>query len=661
MKEHVAPHLLRIGLRFDEKDESQLEELLRLLRKYPSGISEIAFFTSNVHIPYPLEEVKRRIGIIKKYIRRCREEGLRAGFNHLATLGHHEEDLEWSIPGNYTHMTNRRGEKCRGSYCMNDEAYLREYVVPLYTALAKAEPDFILVDDDIRYYHMPVGTGCFCDTCIEKFNSLSGLRLTRYELLSRLDGGDAEIRKLWLEKQSLAIENLLALIGDTVRSVNENITLGVMSGERYAEGYRFDRWAEALSSKGRYEIMWRPGGGAYTDSRFDEIVRKAEQTGRQNAFLPEYVTKRQYEIESFPHHMIKKTPTSTALEAAWAMTSGNSGAAFNILPAESGEPWSVAEPHLRAICRMLPMYDLLAEKTAKRAPVGIGSAWRRDSLASAPKGDFTGQSGDIYADFSREFFDFGLPEAYHPDNCLVLLGKGEFAYSYTDGEIEALLTKNIYLDTAALSLLNRRGYSNLTGFEIQCEFPADAREEYIPHEINAGGEGDIRNGKQSFCAEDSFGLVPHEGAHALTRLVDYHGRVLSDCALGIFENETGGRIAAAGYYPYSRLADYYKSRQIINLMLYLSGGKLPSYVDSYIRIRNHTFVDGDRITVALLNPTNEPYENVDVAVLGDRDVVHVYTKDGECRASDRTRRAETHSIFTVGEIPPYSIVIIETV
>jgi hypothetical protein len=96
-------------------------------------------------------------------------------------------------------------------------------------------------------------------------------------------------------------------------------------------------------------------------------------------------------------------------------------------------------------------------------------------------------------------------------------------------------------------------------------------------------------------------------------------------------------------------------------MLYLSGGKLPSYVDSYIRIRNHTFVDGDRITVALLNPTNEPYENVDVAVLGDRDVVHVYTKDGECRASDRTRRTETHSIFTVGEIPPYSIVIIETV
>jgi hypothetical protein len=408
--------------------------------------------------------------------------------------------------------------------------------------------------------------------------------------------------------------------------------------------------------------MWRPGGGAYTDSRFDEIVRKAEQTGRQNAFLPTYVTKKQYEIETFPHHMIKKTPTSTAIEAAWAMTSGSTGAAFNILPCESGEPVSVAEPHLRAIDRLIPLYKLLTEKTAGRAPVGIGSAWRQDSLLSAPKGDFMSASGDMFADFTRELFDFGLPEAYNPDKCVVLIGKRQFAYSYTDDELDSLLSRNLYLDADSLKLLNERGYSAFTGFRVSGEYPIDAREVYTDHKINRGISGGIRNGKQSFCLEDSFGLTStDEKSEILTRLVDYHDRELSECALGVFENEKGGRIAIAGYYPYSRLDDSFKSRQLKNLMLYLSDNKLPSYVDSYVKIRNHTFVDGDQITVALLNPTNEPLEGVRVAIRGNISAARIYTKSGDGYTTPCEDFDGNYSFFTVNAVDPFSIVVVENI
>ena len=660
MKNECSPHLLRVSLLFDERDEARLCDLLDILQKYPSKIREIAFFTSLIHVPQPLDEIKHRAEILKKHIQRFRNAGFRTGINHLSTVGHHEENLGCGLGERYTHITDRNGTPCRGAYCMNDERYLSEYVVPLYKELALTDPDFILIDDDVRYSHMPVGTGCFCKHCMEKFNRTNGTLFTRETLVKELDSRNFEIRRLWMNKQSLAIENLLRLIGNTVRNVNESITLGMMSGERWAEGYRFDRWATALSADGKYPIMWRPGGGAYTDSRFDEIVRKTEQTGRQCAYLPPYVTEIQYEIENFPYQAIKKTPTSTAIEAAWAMTSGSTGAAFNILPSESGEPMRVIEPHFKAIDRLSPLYRLLAEKTAGKRPVGVGSAWRQDSLLSVPCGDFTAASGDGYADFSREFFNFGIPEAYHPDNCLVLLGKGEFAASWSDTGIESLLSKSLYIDVDALTLLNDRGYGSLTGFAKNGTLPVDASERYTEDGLNREILGGQRNCRQAFHEGDSYDLVPlSDKVRILSKTVDYQNNILSNCSLGVFENEKGGKIAVAGYYPYIWLSDSFKSRQLLNLMLWLSDYKLPSYVESYVRLRNHTFVDGNRITVALLNPTNEPYEKVEIAVLGEKETARIYTQDGCGYTVAQTRRTGSHSIFTASEIAPFSIVIVE--
>jgi len=653
-------HLLRVSLLFEESDEKRLCELLEMLKKYPAGIYDIAFFTNFVHIPYTLEEGLRRNEILSKYIKLFKEAGYNTGINHLTTIGHHEEDLSNGLGDKYSFMTGTDGRVCRGSYCMNDENYLNEYIVPLYEGLAKADPDFILVDDDIRYGHMPIGNGCFCDKCIEKFNKENGFDFTRESLVAKLNSGDLNIRKLWLKKQSEAIENILRLIGKTVRSVNENIILGIMTGERFSEGYRFDKWAEALSDGGKYEIMWRPGGGAYTDYRFDEIVEKCEQTGRQNAYLPKYVTKSQYEIENFPYQVIKKTPASTAIEAAWSMTSGCTGAAFNILPWETGEPLKVIEPHIKAIDKLLPLYELLKEKTAGKSPFGVGYAWKQEDILNVPEGGFINTWGGMYSDYAREMFDFGLPEAYHPDNTLVFLGKGRFAYSYTDEETEKLLKRGMYLDAQAISYLNSRGFKNLTGFEVKKEIPVDAREIYTEHKLNEGIKGGIRNGRQAFNKGDSYGFLPlNEKAETLTKTIDYHYNVTSECALGVFENEKGGKIAAAGYYPFSWVSDFYKSRQIINLMKYLSGFNLPSYVESFVRIRNHTFVDGEKITVSLLNPSNENYENITVAVKGDKESATFYNQKGENYKVNRISFDGKYSFFEIKNIPAYSIVLIE--
>ena len=658
----IRPHAVRVAVE-NWEDPDRFDDLLCLLGKYPGGIGQVALFTSMVHSPLPLSEFDRRARIMKDRLARIRKAGFVPAINILATIGHHEEDLPETPAGNYTLMTGADGRGCRGSVCMNDERYLKEYVVPVYRMLAEARPDVIWVDDDVRYGHMPIGNGCFCEGCLNRFNRENGTAYTRESLMRELESGNPVVRRAWLGHNSGAISQLLKTVGAAVRTVDPNIRLGFMTGERYYEGYAFREWADALSDGGRYEILWRPGGGAYEDICFDSIVDKSEQIGRQNAYLPDCVTERLSEVENFPYQLIRKTPTSTALEGAWTMTAGCTGAVFNILPSETLEPLDNIAPHLRAIEKLHPFCELLAEKIRGKQPVGIGTAWRpNDQLAL--NGSFVGGWGGMYASFARELFDFGLPESYRPDQSVVTLLTGGCLRVFSDEEIRELLTGGVYTNVSGLRELNERGFAPLTGFEAGAEYPVDARERYADCPMNAGIAGGVRNGRQAFHPDDAFALIPAaEGTETLSDLIDYHDRVLADCTLGLYENETGGRIAVGGYYPFSWISDALKTAQLKRLMVTLSGGQLPSWVDTYCRIRNHTFTYNEINVVALMNPTNEPLENLTVAVRTDAGSAS--WTDQRCRetvlnGTSRSAAWETgYRFFTIPRLAPYEMGILE--
>ncbi len=147
-----------------------------------------------------------------------RPHGFRPGINLLATIGHHPEDLDYSIQGEYRPMTNIHGDTCAGSYCI------------------------------------PIGNGCFCAGCIDLFNRTNGTSYTRESLKAALDREDIPLRQTWLRHQSDSIIRLFREIGKTVRAVSEDITLGFMTGERYFEGYDFAGFADALSDGRKYNI-----------------------------------------------------------------------------------------------------------------------------------------------------------------------------------------------------------------------------------------------------------------------------------------------------------------------------------------------------------------------------------------------------------------------
>ena len=316
---------------------------------------------------------------------------------------------------------------------------------------------------------------------------------------------------------------------------------------------------------------------------------------------------------------------------------GCTGAAFNIVPSETLESLDSVVPYLRFIDRMTGFYQILQEKLEGMKPSGIHTGWRPFSLATSENG-ILGRKG-YSPNHGREMFYFGLPEAYHPACAPVTMLSGQGAAVMTDEEILKLLSGGVYIDAPAVKYLHARGFGELIGFSAGESIPADATEQYIDHELNEGFAGGMRNSFQAFYSSDSIALIPmFKECQILSRLIDYHGRVLCECASGIYENRLGGRICAAGYSPRNLICDYLKTKQLKQIFLWLSKGMLPSFVESYERIRNMTLTGEGRTGVALYNSTNDEKVNVSVYVHTDSDEAVLYLSDGTSKRIYATRK-----------------------
>ena len=120
----------RIGTALWMSDQ-RFDNLLNLFDKYRGITDQITFFTSSTHPPLRLEDFAARMKILKTRMEQARIRGYKAGINILSTIGHHEENLEYSLQGNYTYITDINGKVSKGSYCPNDREF-RNYIRRIY-------------------------------------------------------------------------------------------------------------------------------------------------------------------------------------------------------------------------------------------------------------------------------------------------------------------------------------------------------------------------------------------------------------------------------------------------------------------------------------------------------------------------------------------------
>ncbi len=171
-----------------------------------------------------------------------------SGVNVLCTIGHHNENIPNSLPGDYPRMTDIDGNVCLGSLCPSDEK-THEYARQIYGAIAETGPDYIWVDDDVRLYgHMPIICGCFCDNCLSIFESECGVSYTRESLKHDLNCTGVEdklrLRKAWLKHNGDTLTNLFRVVESAAHTVKPGLTIGFMTGDRFYEGYAYEQWAK---------------------------------------------------------------------------------------------------------------------------------------------------------------------------------------------------------------------------------------------------------------------------------------------------------------------------------------------------------------------------------------------------------------------------------
>jgi hypothetical protein len=622
----------RIGLPQSISD-NRCKALIDLFEKYKGVTDEITFFTSSTHPPVPLDVFSHRIDVLTQRMNQARHLGYRTGINILSTIGHHNENLENSLKGPYTPMTDIDGKICNGSFCPNDE-HLREYIRDLYTVTAKANPDYIWIDDDVRLAgHMPLYLTCFCDHCLRIFEKETGKYYSRESLKKCMNEGTAEqklkLRESWIQHNRNTITRLFTLIEKTVHEIRPGMTLGFMTGDRFFEGYDFDTWARILEGPERSSVIWRPGGGYYLDNNTGELSGKSHDIGRQVSLLPGEIISIQSEIENFPYQRLKKAVNIVILEACSHIAAGCTGAAFNVLSMYD-EPLDEYESLVNGLYKARPFFDLMVKTLGRYSNTGVQTFWNKDIFAA---GNLTG--GDWFTSAAplvrHELYDIGLPACYSDNYAQVtILGKDDI-YALKKEEIEKLLSLGVYMDAETLGQINELGYGDLTGFEIVKSENKDRIEKFTLHPLNGNYTGRERDNRQSFWNSPAYTLrKTNENAEALTSLIDYTGNQKAPCTMGIFENRLGGRICVAGYYPWTFMQNLSKSEQIKSVFRWLSKENLPGYIASFHKVNLWIREPRKgRIALAFSNSSFDPAVNVVLMIKTENRTLELF--DMDCR------------------------------
>ncbi|MCX6219645.1 MAG: hypothetical protein NTZ69_01500 [Bacteroidia bacterium] len=612
--------------------EKRCNELFDLFDKHKGATDEITFFHSVTHAPIPLDVFRQRAGILKVRMEQARKRGYKTGINILTTIGHHNENLDNSLKGNYTFMTNIDGEVCNGSFCPNDEN-MREYIRNIYQLTTQANPDYIWVDDDVRLGHMPIGLGCFCDNCLTIFEKETGAKYTRESLKKAMNEGTVEkklkIREAWLQHNRITISRLFVLIEKTVHDISPVMPIGFMTGDRFYEGYDFDNWSKILAGPNHAPVMWRPGGGYYYDNNNNELVGKSHDIGRQVSVLPQEVVSVQSEIECFPYQRLKKAANMVALEACSHIAAGCTGAAFNVLSFYD-EPLDEYEPLVARLQEARPFFDLMAKSLGRSALTGIHTFWNKNSFITGKLADGNWlSSGNPLV--NHDIYNIGLPACYSGKNAQVtILGKDNI-FALSKDEIKKLLSGGVYMDAETLQQLNDMGFGELTGFEIVGSENKDRIEKFSNHPLNGEFAGRERDNRQSFWKSQAYTLRKSDDkAQTLTTLIDYTGKEVSDCTMGVFENKLGGRICVAGYYPWIFMENLSKSSQMKAIFRWLSKDKLSGYIASFHKINLWIREpENGKIALAFTNSSFDPAKDIVLMLKTDNKTIKVY--DMECK------------------------------
>ncbi len=535
------------------------EEHLEFIKKNLAAIDEVALLREYCHVGYwPLEEERAATELIRRRMAQYKEAGVKSvGINVMCTIGHGNEAWDIMPKFDMPHYTDNDGTESKSCPCyMSDE--FTDYIVKRYRLYAGTKPDFMWFDDDLRELNHGVSNGCFCDSCVAKFNKENGTDYDRATLVKAISADKATEEK-WSAFRYGGLKRLLILLRDTIKAVDPSIKIGFMSTMRDT----LNDLAACIETE-----KYRPGGGFYTDSisaiTYDrglpnQLFEKTFETGRQIEAVDgiESVMDIQYEYESFPYLSFTKSNTITELEAAAAVMYGNNGIAYNIFHRDDNQRLISS---IAGQSQLLDAIDCFEYKnTGVYCHTGNNAMWLNElSIPTTPT-------------YSMAQAAFILGDEWN---------------SFDETAIMNMLSQKIFTDGRGLEILAEKGFGRYCGGSIKNVYTNGMAERFTDHPLNGEYKGVYRDVFMTFFhREDAIchEFEPDPAAEVITML-EAINHVPYGCGMYLYKNQLGGTIVVNGYLNKDFLRSEAKRSQLINVFDYLADGKMPVRTDNGIKV-----------------------------------------------------------------------------
>ena len=359
-------------------DPDTFARLMESHRRHRGACDEFWFATGSRKTA---EGAAAEAATFARYRSLCEEAGIRLSYQQGLTLGHgaaHDgppRPGEQSFPAD-AWQVGKDGKRI-GFLCPRSPAviaYQHDYAQAI---LRTAAPDSYWLDDDLR---MGVSKpfGCFCPRCVAAFNEKTGGDWTRETLVARLfsDAAREPARAAWI---AFNAESLAVYAAATRKAADElgspcRLAYQAVWSDTTYTGYDTKPILEALSGPGRKPVGIRPGAGFYVEAEPRGMVRKCLSVAREAERCRGWdglVASVCYEQETYPRHVLHKSPGAIMTEGALALASGCNALSLYWYAGEAPEPVEEYDRFVRTLAAARPYFERLAASTRRTRLGGV--------------------------------------------------------------------------------------------------------------------------------------------------------------------------------------------------------------------------------------------------------------------------------------------------
>jgi hypothetical protein len=344
--------------------------------RYRGACDEFWFCTTGRGTPEGAKKEAQKINASFRPL--CEKAGIRFSYQQGVTLGHRGSkellgDMRFSKDA---YQVSKTGE-ISTLLCPRSEEVLSYQKAFVKSVLEGCAPDSYWLDDDLRI-GVPKLDGCFCDRCISAFNEKFGGRWTRESLVKKLFSKSVreKVRSQWIDFNAESLAIYAAKAREAADEINSPCRLAYQAvwSDTIYTGYNTKKLLEALSGKDKKPVGIRPGATFYVEEKPREMISKALSVAREAERCRDWgglVASVCYEQETYPRHVLHKSPGAIMTECALALASGCDSLSLYWYVHSAPEPIEDYDWFVRTLSKARPYFERLAASVRRTRLGGV--------------------------------------------------------------------------------------------------------------------------------------------------------------------------------------------------------------------------------------------------------------------------------------------------